>query len=62
MTKGSEVFLLSENQSTYIPPGTRHRPKNHGKIPLELIEVQSGTYPGEDDIQRLEEPYGRVER
>lgn len=57
--RGDEVFLLSENQSTYIPIGTVHRLENIGKIPLELIEVQSGSYLGEDDILRLEDAYGR---
>jgi mannose-1-phosphate guanylyltransferase / mannose-6-phosphate isomerase len=59
VTRGNEVFLLSENESTYIPTGTRHRLENPGKIPLELIEVQSGSYLGEDDIVRLEDVYGR---
>jgi mannose-6-phosphate isomerase-like protein (cupin superfamily) len=52
-------ILLSENQSTFIPLGTRHRLENPGKIPLELIEVQSGSYLGEDDIVRFEDRYGR---
>jgi mannose-1-phosphate guanylyltransferase/mannose-6-phosphate isomerase len=52
-------FLLSENESTYIPLGTEHRLENPGHIPLELIEVQSGAYLGEDDIVRLEDQYGR---
>jgi mannose-1-phosphate guanylyltransferase / mannose-6-phosphate isomerase len=59
VTRGDEVFLLSENESTYIPTGTRHRLENPGKIPLELIEVQSGSYLGEDDIVRFEDSYGR---
>jgi mannose-6-phosphate isomerase-like protein (cupin superfamily) len=59
VTRGDEVFLLSENESTYIPTGTRHRLENPGKIPLELIEVQSGSYLGEDDIIRFEDTYGR---
>ena len=50
---------LSENESTYIPLGSKHRLSNVGKIPLELIEVQSGSYIGEDDIVRLEDLYGR---
>ena len=54
-----EEFLLSENESTYIPIGARHRLENPGKIPLELIEVQSGSYLGEDDISRFEDKYGR---
>ncbi len=59
ITKGDEVFVLSENQSTYIPLGVTHRLENPGKIPLELIEVQSGSYLGEDDIVRFEDKYGR---
>ncbi len=59
VTRGEEVFLLSENASTYIPVGTRHRLENPGKLPLELIEVQSGAYLGEDDIVRFEDVYGR---
>jgi len=54
-----ESFLLTENQSTYIPLGTRHRLENPGKLPLEIIEVQSGAYLGEDDIVRFEDKYGR---
>lgn len=60
VTRGSETFLLSENQSTYIPIGEIHRLKNPGKIYLEMIEVQSGGYLGEDDIVRLEDTYGRA--
>jgi mannose-1-phosphate guanylyltransferase/mannose-6-phosphate isomerase len=59
ITRGEEVFLLEENQSTYIPIGVRHRIENPGKIPLHIIEVQSGSYLGEDDIVRLEDHYGR---
>ena len=59
ITRGDEVFLLEENQSTYIPIGVRHRIENPGKIPLHIIEVQSGSYLGEDDIVRLEDNYGR---
>lgn len=59
ITRGDEVFLLEENQSTYIPLGTRHRIDNPGKIPLHIIEVQSGGYLGEDDIVRFEDRYGR---
>lgn len=59
ITKGDEVFVVSENQSTYIPLGVTHRLENPGKIPLELIEVQSGSYLGEDDIVRFEDKYGR---
>lgn len=57
--RGDEAFLLTENQSTYIPIGVRHALENIGKIPLELIEVQSGSYLGEDDIVRFEDAYGR---
>ena len=57
--RGEEVFLLEENQSTYIPLGVKHRVENPGKIPLHIIEVQSGTYLGEDDIVRFEDRYGR---
>lgn len=59
ITRGDEVFLLEENQSTYIPIGTKHRIENPGMIPLEIIEVQSGSYLGEDDIVRFEDRYGR---
>ena len=59
VTKGEESFILSENQSTYIPIGVTHRLENRGSIPLEIIEVQSGSYLGEDDIVRFEDVYGR---
>jgi mannose-1-phosphate guanylyltransferase/mannose-6-phosphate isomerase len=59
VTRGEDVFLLSENQSTYIPLGVKHRLENPGAIPLELIEVQSGPYLGEDDIVRFEDVYNR---
>jgi mannose-1-phosphate guanylyltransferase / mannose-6-phosphate isomerase len=59
ITRGEEEFLLEENQSTYIPIGVRHRIENPGIIPLEIIEVQSGSYLGEDDIVRFEDKYGR---
>lgn len=59
VTKGDEIILLSENQSIYIPLGVTHRLENPGVIPLELIEVQSGSYLGEDDIVRFEDIYGR---
>ncbi len=59
VTKGDEDFILSENESTYIPLGTKHRLENIGQIPLELIEVQTGSYLGEDDIVRFEDVYGR---
>ena len=60
VTRGDEVIMLTENQSTYIPLGTKHRLENPGIIPLELIEVQSGSYLGEDDIVRFEDHYGRT--
>ena len=60
VTKGDEVFLLGENESTYIPLGHAHRLANPGKVPLEIIEVQSGSYLGEDDIVRFEDTYGRA--
>lgn len=59
ITRDNETFLLEENQSTYIPLGATHRIANPGKIPLHIIEVQSGTYLGEDDIVRFEDRYGR---
>jgi mannose-1-phosphate guanylyltransferase/mannose-6-phosphate isomerase len=60
VTVGNKVILLSENQSTYIPLGETHRLRNPGKVPLEIIEVQSGSYLGEDDIVRFEDTYGRT--
>jgi mannose-1-phosphate guanylyltransferase/mannose-6-phosphate isomerase len=57
--RGDEEMMLTEDQSTYIPLGTAHRLENPGKIPLHLIEVQSGSYLGEDDIIRFEDSYGR---
>ncbi len=59
VTVGDKVLLLAENQSTYIPLGETHRLRNPGKVPLEIIEVQSGSYLGEDDIVRFEDTYGR---
>ena len=59
VTRGEETLLLSENQSTFIPLGTTHRLVNPGRVPLEMIEVQSGSYLGEDDIVRFEDLYGR---
>jgi mannose-1-phosphate guanylyltransferase/mannose-6-phosphate isomerase len=59
VTCDDKVFLLAENQSTYIPLGSVHRLRNPGKVPLELIEVQSGSYLGEDDIVRFDDVYGR---
>jgi mannose-1-phosphate guanylyltransferase / mannose-6-phosphate isomerase len=60
VTRGKEIFLLSENQSTYIPIGEVHRLHNPGKMELEMIEVQSGAYLGEDDIVRFDDNYGRA--
>lgn len=60
VTRGDEVFLVAENQSTYIPLGVKHRLENPGIVPLEMIEVQSGSYLGEDDIVRFEDSYGRT--
>jgi len=59
VTRGDDVSLLSENESTYIPIATRHRLENPGKVPLFLIEVQSGGYLGEDDIVRFDDLYQR---
>jgi len=59
VTNGDTEFLLTENESTYIPIGNRHRLENPGKVPALLIEVQSGSYLGEDDIVRYEDRYGR---
>ena len=59
ITRNDEVFLLEENESTFIPLGAKHRIENPGKIPLHIIEVQSGSYLGEDDIVRFEDRYGR---
>jgi mannose-1-phosphate guanylyltransferase len=61
VTNGDKTFLLSENESTYIPIGVVHALENPGKVELELIEVQSGSYLGEDDIVRFEDIYGRIE-
>ncbi|VVE72354.1 mannose-1-phosphate guanylyltransferase/mannose-6-phosphate isomerase [Pandoraea captiosa] len=60
VVNGESTVLLTENQSTYIPVGTTHRLENPGKVPLELIEVQSGAYLGEDDIVRFQDDYGRT--
>jgi len=60
VTNGDKVIMLTENQSTYIPLGQTHRLANPGKVPLEIIEVQSGSYLGEDDIVRFEDTYGRA--
>ena len=56
----NKEMILSENKSCFIPIGSKHRLSNPGKIPLQLIEVQSGAYVGEDDIERFEDNYGRV--
>jgi len=61
VTRGEDKFILTENESTFISVGQEHRLENPGTIPLELIEVQSGSYLGEDDIVRLEDVYGRAE-
>ncbi len=60
VTNGDQTYLVTENQSTYIPIGQVHALENPGVIPLDLIEVQSGTYLGEDDIVRYEDKYGRT--
>jgi len=62
VTCGDKVFLMAENESTYIPLGEKHRLENSGKIPLELIEVQTGSYLGEDDIVRFDDVYGREDK
>jgi mannose-1-phosphate guanylyltransferase/mannose-6-phosphate isomerase len=59
VTRGDTSFILAENESTFIPLGIKHRLENNGKIPLEIIEVQSGSYLGEDDIERFNDSYGR---
>jgi mannose-1-phosphate guanylyltransferase/mannose-6-phosphate isomerase len=59
VTCGDKVFLVRENESTYIPCGEKHRLENPGVIPLELIEVQNGSYLGEDDIVRFDDDFGR---
>ena len=59
VTRGEESYLVTENQSTFIPLGAKHRLENPGNVPLELIEVQSGSYLGEDDIVRFDDTYGR---
>ena len=60
MTRDADTLILRENESVYLPLGCTHRLENPGKIPLTLIEVQSGSYLGEDDIVRLEDTYGRT--
>jgi len=59
ITNGDQTIILTENQSTYIPIGTKHRLENPGTIPLEIVEIQTGSYLGEDDIERFEDLYGR---
>jgi len=61
ITQGDKECVLTDDQSTYIPLGTTHRLENPGVIPLEIIEIQSGSYLGEDDIVRFSDEYGRVE-
>ena len=60
ITRDEETFILTENESAYIPLGTKHRLENPGVIPLDLIEVQSGSYLDEDDIVRFDDNYGRA--
>jgi mannose-1-phosphate guanylyltransferase / mannose-6-phosphate isomerase len=60
VTRDGEEVLVRENESIYLPLGCVHRMANPGRIPLTLIEVQSGSYLGEDDIVRLEDTYGRT--
>jgi mannose-1-phosphate guanylyltransferase/mannose-6-phosphate isomerase len=60
VVNGDQVLTLTENQGTYIPVGQKHRLSNPGMVPLEIIEVQSGSYLGEDDIVRFEDCYGRA--
>jgi len=59
VTRGEETFTVSKNESTYIPIGVKHRLKNRGRIPLQIVEVQVGEYLGEDDIERFDDSYGR---
>ena len=60
VTRGEDTLYLEENHSTFIPVGTRHRLENAGEEPLLIIEVQSGSHLGEDDIERFEDNYRRV--
>jgi mannose-1-phosphate guanylyltransferase / mannose-6-phosphate isomerase len=62
VTIGDKASLLQENESTYIPAGTKHRLSNPGRVPLELVEVQCGPYLGEDDITRFDDEYGRADK
>ena len=59
---GDKIFELVENQSTYIPQGSLHRLENHHDMPLEIIEIQTGSYLGEDDIIRVEDDYMRIKK
>ena len=59
VTREDSTYLVTENESTFIPLGKKHRLENPGMVPLEMIEVQSGAYLGEDDIVRFEDVYGR---
>jgi len=60
VTRGDEVFTVAKNASTYIPIGETHRLENRGKIPLQIVEIQVGEYLGEDDIERMDDRYGRT--
>jgi mannose-1-phosphate guanylyltransferase/mannose-6-phosphate isomerase len=60
VTRGDSSFLVTETESTYIPLGTQHQLENAGKVPLEIIEVQSGAYLGEDDIVSFDDHYARA--
>jgi len=60
VTRGDEVFIVTENESMFIPVGVVHTLENPGKVPLEVIEIQSGTYLGSDDIVRFDDKYGRI--
>ncbi len=62
VTNGDRTFILSENESTYIPKREVHALENPGKVPLVIIEIQSGSYLGEDDIVRFDDIYGRVDK
>jgi mannose-1-phosphate guanylyltransferase/mannose-6-phosphate isomerase len=62
VTRGEETFYVSVNESTYISPGEKHRLENDGEVRLEIIEVQNGSYLGEDDIIRFDDVYGRNEQ
>ena len=62
MKNGDKTFMLSENESTYIPVGEVHSLENPGKLMLEIIEIQSGSYLGEDDIVRFDDIYGRTDK